>query len=227
MNNLDGEDPKVRVRRVIERLTNERTVVSDLDGSLHSIFPVAASPEECESLRRWVTREGARHTIEVGLGYGVSTLYICDALLEYHDRELSHIAIDPYQKTRFANCALQLLADAGVRHYVEWLGEESHIVLPRLLGQGHRFDFAFVDGNHRFEGVFLDIAYLWRLLHPGAIVFVDDYQLPSVSKAVAFCLTNLYWKLEERSTADKRHHWAVLRTNTRADIRSFDHFVEF
>ncbi|MGO9342728.1 MAG: class I SAM-dependent methyltransferase [Acidimicrobiales bacterium] len=227
MNNLDREGARRRIRRVIDRLTNEGSAVADLDGCFHSIFPVAASPEEGESLRSWVTREDARRTIEVGLGYGVSTMYICDALAEYDDPRASHVAIDPYQNTRFANCALQFLDEAGIRHKVEHLDEESQIVLPRLLGQGRRFDLAFVDGNHRFDRVFLDVVYLGRLLPPGAIVFVDDYQLPSVAKAVSFCLTNLNWSLEERSSVDGRHHWAVLRTNAQSDVRSFDYFVEF
>src|SRR5207248_1052002 len=52
--------------------------------------------------------------------------------------------------------------------------EESQLVLPRMVAEGRSFDFAFVDGNHRFDRVFLDLAYVGRLLHPGAVVFVDD-----------------------------------------------------
>lgn len=44
-----------------------------------------------------------------------------------------------------------------VRDLVEFHAEESQIVLPRLLAEARRFDLAFVDGNHRFEGVFLDL----------------------------------------------------------------------
>src|SRR5207237_1225838 len=104
---------------------------------------------------------------------------------------------------------------------------ESQIVLPRFLSEGRTFELAFVDGNHRFDGVFLDLVYLGRLLRPGGIVLVDDYQLASVARATSFCLTNLGWTLEEESTADDRHHWAVLRTSTVPDTRSFDYFVDF
>ena len=110
---------------------------------------------------------------------------------------------------------------------VEHHAEESQIVLPRFLSEGRTFDLAFVDGNHRFDGVFLDLVYLGRLLMPGAIVFVDDYQLASVARAASFCVTNLGWTFEEVSTGDDRHHWAVLRTSTAADTRPFDHFIDF
>jgi predicted O-methyltransferase YrrM len=58
---------------------------------------VAASPAEGQALRRWVVSERATRTIEVGLGYGISTLFICDGLLEVADPAAHHIAIDPYQ----------------------------------------------------------------------------------------------------------------------------------
>jgi hypothetical protein len=110
---------------------------------------------------------------------------------------------------------------------VEHHAEESQITLPRLLSQGRRFDLAVVDGNHRFDAVFLDLAYLGRLLRPGAIVFLDDYHLPAIARAASFFLTNRGWTLEEISTAEDRHHWAVLRTSTTPDTRPFDYFVDF
>jgi hypothetical protein len=42
---------------------------------------------------------------------------------------------------------------------------------------------AFLDGNHRFEGVFLDLVYSGRLLREGGIVFADDTQLAGVRRA--------------------------------------------
>jgi Methyltransferase domain len=110
---------------------------------------------------------------------------------------------------------------------VEFHAAESQIALPRFVSEGRRFDLAFVDGNHRFDGVFLDLVYLGRLLPPGGIVFVDDYHLASVARAAAFCLTNLGWTLEEASTAEPRHHWAVLRISQRPDTRSFDDYADF
>jgi hypothetical protein len=59
-------------------------------------------------------------------------------------------------------------------------------------------------------------------------VFVDDYQLPAVARAVSFfCVTNLDWTLEEVSAADELHRWAVLRTSAVADTRAFDYYVDF
>lgn len=222
-----GRDlPLPAVRVVIDQLVRDGTAVAS-DGTIHALFPVAAIPAEGEALRGWVIREGAAHTIEVGLGYGISALYICEGLLTNGDPTARHVAIDPHQGTRFANCALQFLERASVASLVEHYAEESQIALPRFLSEGRRFDLAFIDGNHRFDAVFVDLFYLARLLHPAAIVFLDDYHLPAVVRALSFFLANRGWTLEEVSTAHDQHHWAVLRTSREPDTRPFDYFVDF
>jgi predicted O-methyltransferase YrrM len=216
-----------QVRHVIERLVRDGTVLARSDGTVHRLFPVAASPAEGEALREWVVREGATQTIEIGLGYGISALFVCEGLLENGDAAARHVVVDPHQATRFGGCGLQVLEEAGVAPLVEYHAEESQIALPRLLSQGRGFDLAFVDGNHRFDGVFLDLVYLGRLLRRGGIVVVDDYQLPAVARAVSFYLTNLGWSLEEVSPVDEFHQWAVLRTSPVQDTRPFDYYVDF
>jgi predicted O-methyltransferase YrrM len=191
------------------------------------MFPVAIPAAEGEALRQWVIREGARHTIEVGLGYGVAALFTCEGLFANGAADAHHLVLDPNQTTRFANCGLQFLEEAGVSHVIEFLPAASEVALPSFLAEGRRFDLAFVDGNHRFDGVFLDLIYLGRLVRPAGVIVVDDFQLPSVLRAVSFCTSNLRWTVEAQSTDDRRHHWVVLRTPPGPVERGFDHFVEF
>jgi len=216
-----------RTRQVIDRLLLERTAVARSDGTVHNVFPVAVTAAEGEALRDWVIREQATRTIEIGLGYGISALFVCEGLLANGDASARHVVVDPYQATRFADCGLQFLDEAGLGELVEYHPEESAIVLPRFLTEGRSFDLAFVDGNHRFDGVFLDLVYLGRLVRPEAIVFVDDYQLPAVARAISFCTTNLAFKVEEVSTYDDVHQWTVLRTAHVPAQRPFDHYVDF
>ena len=222
----DREAALRRVRRVRERLLRDGEVVSRADGTTRRLAPLAVSPAEGEALRGWVLRERATRTIEIGLGYGISALFVCEGLLANGDPAAGHVVVDPYQ-VRLGNCGLQVLEEAGLAPLVEHRAEESQLALPRMLGEGRRFDLAFVDGNHRFDAVFLDLVYLGRLLRPGAVVFLDDHQLPAVARAASFFLRNLGWTLEEVSPADALHQWAVLRTSPTADERPFDLYVEF
>jgi predicted O-methyltransferase YrrM len=223
MENVMNRDARVQqVREVIDRLVRDGAVVANTDGMTHTIFPVAVSANDGDVLRKWVVREGARHTIEIGLGYGMSALYICEGLVANGHADARHVVIDPFQTSRFADCGLQALAAAGLTSLIEHHAEKSHIVLPRLLSEGRRFDLGFVDGNHRFDGVFLDLYYLGLLVQRGGIIILDDYDLPGIKRAVAFFVTNLNWTIEETSD-----DWVALRTAKDADNRHFTYFVEF
>lgn len=194
---------------------------------MHALAPVAIPAAEGEALRACVGRERARRTIEVGLGYGISATYICEGLLSVAAQDVRHVAIDPQQTSRFSDCGLQVLDDVGLGDLLELYRDESQIVLPCLLAEGSQFDLAFVDGDHRFDGVLLDLVFLGRLIQPSGVLFVDDYQLPSVSHAVSFFVTNLGWAVEEVSRSDEDHNWVVLRTPRVPLERAWNHFVEF
>jgi len=223
-----------RVRAVRERLLEEGAVVTRADGVRRELFPVAIGAAEGSALRDCVVAEHAKRTIEVGLGFAISTLFLCEALLE-NGPDARHVAIDPYQleslpshRTAYAGAGLQILEDAGVRDLVDLHAEESQLVLPRLLAGGRTFDLAFVDGNHRFEAVFLDLVYLARLLPERAVVFVDDVQLPGVRRAVDFCVASLGWTVDVDGSDGDAHAWQALRTGPRsAFLRPFDRLADF
>jgi predicted O-methyltransferase YrrM len=214
----------LRVCEVVERL------LADDD----ELFPVAVGRKEGLALYERMCAERAQRTLETGLGYGIAALFICQGLLE-NGSGGRHVAVDPYQRmglkgqtTRFRGRGLAALEEAGVLDVVEFHEEESQIVLPRLLADGRSFDLAFLDGNHRFEGVFLDLVYSGRLLKEGGIVFVDDTQLPGVRRAVDFCVANLDWVVEDGGDEGTAHEWLVLRTGSHAAFRRpFADFVDF
>jgi predicted O-methyltransferase YrrM len=220
-----------QIRNVIDRLIRDGATVAREDGSRNELFSIAVPPALGEALGTWVRRENARRTIEVGLAYGISALYICEALVAGGTADVRHVAIDPYQThgpdgRGFASCGLQHLEEAGLASLVEHHEEESQIALPRLLVERRTFDLAFIDGNHRFERVFLDLYYLGRLVRPGGLIVLDDYHLPGIERAVSFFLTNLGWELDDVAESDG-HRWAAVRTSTAEDSRHFAYFVDF
>jgi len=70
-----------RVRSVLGRLVRDGTAQARSDGSVHRLFPVAVGPAEGAAIRSWVIREAAACTVESGLGYGISALFVCEGLL--------------------------------------------------------------------------------------------------------------------------------------------------
>lgn len=200
-----------------ERLRGVRSALAD------DVFPTAIGAREGAALRDLVRADNARLTLETGLGFGVSALWICEALLELGDGT-RHVAVDPFPRP----AALETLAAAGVSELVELHEEPSELALPRLVGEGRRFDLAFLDGNHRFEGVFCDLVHAGRLVREGGVVFVDDVQLPAIRRAVEFCVRNLDWTVQDEAAESDAHAWVVLRTGpAEAYRRPYDAFVDF
>lgn len=110
---------------------------------------------------------------------------------------------------------------------IDFYPQESQILLPCFIAEGKTFDFAFVDGSHLFDKVFVDLILLGQLVKPEGIIFADDYDAKAVAKAISFCVKNLKWKVEELSPRSRGHRWAVLRTPKKPIARSYPHFVNF
>ena len=170
-----------------------RGSVSDAAGFPVDLAPHSIERAQGEALRDLAIAERAERTLEVGLALGMSALFMCQAVLA---RGGHHVAIDPFQTESWNGAGLRTLRHAGVEGLVEVIEEESQLALPRLVAEGREFDLAFVDGDHRFEGVFLDLYFMTRLVRPGGVVVVDDMWMPAVRTAVAYVEKNMAATLE-------------------------------
>lgn len=100
---ISGDDALARLRQVIDRLIRDGRIVARLDNSDHEIFPVAVSAAEGQSLRDWIVREKVARTIEIGLAYGLSALFVCEGLLMNGQQSVRHV---PTRKdSRIAVCS--------------------------------------------------------------------------------------------------------------------------
>jgi predicted O-methyltransferase YrrM len=214
--------------------------VPDENGESRSILPSGMPRESGARLRDLLVAEGATTTIEVGLALGLSTLHICDALLE-HDASGRHTAIDPLERSHYGNAGLLSLERAGVRDLVEHVDLSSDLALPTLLRDRRgEFDVALVDGAHWFDYAFLDAFLCMQLVRPGGVVVLDDTWMPGPRLAARYLVTNLGCTeipdvLPQGRTAGRRGllqpHWphmTALRTPAAdAPGRHRDAFVPF
>jgi hypothetical protein len=82
------------------------------------------------------------------------------------------------------------LEEAGLGTIVTLYEEPSELCLPRLVTEGLRVDFAFVDGHHLFDYVVTECLFLGKLLPRGGLLVVDDANLPAIGRACDFFSTN-------------------------------------
>jgi predicted O-methyltransferase YrrM len=164
---------------------------TDAAGRVHRVDD-AVSAAEAAVLAHLVRRLDARVTLETGTAFGVSALAICTALaaLPATTPPRSHYGIDPVQTAQYGSAALAALERADLAGYFTLLEGPSHLELPALLAAGVQLDFAFIDGWHTFDYKLLDFFYIDKMLRPGGIVALHDYQWESTQKVVRFALTH-------------------------------------
>jgi predicted O-methyltransferase YrrM len=230
---LDNE----RARRIRERIaaTYAGKSMRGEDGAVYSIVPVAVPPERGRFLLEVCRAHGAASTLEVGMAWGLSTLHIFLALAENGISAPHHVLMDPFQPTVYHNAALRALDELGLGANVEFYPEPSGIVLPRLAAARRQFDLAFIDGDHRFDGVFIDLFYVDQLLKPGGIAVFDDMSWDGVYLACRFAETNYgYETVAELAPPDQPRQAGPVRPLIRAYRkpqqaieRDQPHFVPF
>ena len=158
---------------------------------LHSNIP----PEEGEFLQKVIAEVKPKVSLEVGLAFGISALFICEALTKV--QALRHIIIEPDDWGGLNN-----LKEAGYEQLIELHNLPSFRALPRLEAEGRKIDFAFIDGMHTFDYVMLDFFYIDRLLRVGGVVVFDDANWESIRKVCRYIVTNRSYTVFPSSQSD-------------------------
>ena len=157
------------------------------------------------SLARLFQAHRPSRTLEIGLCLG-GTCLLFTALhqMSAASPARQHVAIDPFQRSRWKNAGLLAVERSGTSGYLDFREELSAFALPRLASENARFDLVYIDGSHLFEDVFVDFYYTARLLNPGGLVAFDDCSDPHVSKVLQFLCANLSGMFDELDLAPFR-----------------------
>ena len=172
---------------VLERLYREGAVVHR-DGKRRPLCPPGIPAARGEYLFDLVRDRRPTLTLEVGFAYGLSTLFIAEALRQNGSGH--HVTIDPNERSRFDSLGLRHVDEAGLSSWVTFYEEPAELCLPRLVKEGTRIDIAFNDSGHLFDHVILEFVFLARLLRKGGLLVFDDAGLPAVERACGFIATN-------------------------------------
>lgn len=143
----------------------------------------AVSRAEAEFIHGLLARLKPKITLEVGMGYGFSAVHIMSATGSVHH------AMDPLQE-EYGNLGLKNVERQGLAGNLIFHPEYSHAALPRLLREGVKVDFAFIDGGHRFDEIFLDFYYAELLLNDGGHILLHDAWMRSTQTVASWVRRN-------------------------------------
>ncbi|HUO08287.1 MAG TPA: class I SAM-dependent methyltransferase [Phycisphaerae bacterium] len=181
------------MNEVIESIYREKKFTLP-SGRTVEPFPTSIKREEGEALYRVVREKKPERTLEVGMAWGMSSLFICEALRE--NGRGTHVAIDPFQGN-FEHGGVWNVKRAGFGDLLTFYERPSQLMLAELAGKGERFEVIFIDGSHLFDGAFVDFYFSDLLLPVGGLVIFDDLWMPAVRKVIRFVLTNRRYEIAE------------------------------
>lgn len=135
-----------------------------------------------------------RSALEIGSFEGMSACYAIEELLGSNPGETQFVALDEWVQTyqhenidmtavegrfdRNIATALGRAAKKGATVNFEKLKGRSADILPQMIGMKLKFDFIYVDGDHRADAVLRDLVHGFDLLNPGGVLIADDYLWP-------------------------------------------------
>jgi predicted O-methyltransferase YrrM len=163
----------------------------DRDVPLHS----HTSLGQAEFLIQQLRSIDASTTLEIGLAYGISALCIADEIKGKPNAR--HYVIDPFQNsTYWSGLGLLNLERAGLRSIVDFREDLAQMVLPQLIQDGVRIDFAYVDAGKRMDDTLLFSHFLQQLVRVGGLIAFDDLSFPGIRKALRYILQQEHFQLK-------------------------------
>lgn len=166
-------------------------VVEDDRGKSHALTS-AVDVNYAQVLHDLVLREKPELVVEVGLANGVSTLAILSAL-ETNGGNGRLISIDPYQTAHWHSVGVSHVRRAGFAARHRHIELSDHLALPTLLAENSQVDFAYIDGAHTFDHVFLDFFYLDKMLSPGRLMGFNDCIYPAIHRVLRYLGTHRHY----------------------------------
>lgn len=124
-----------------------------------------------------VTEHDLRWTLEVGLAWGGSALFITEA---HRRRGVGHhFAADPFQFQSFAGAGARTVVAADEGGHFTHLNVMGTAAMQGFRTAGLFMDLIYVDGNHGTEEVRSDFLDANRLLREGGFLALDDCDMAS------------------------------------------------
>jgi hypothetical protein len=143
----------------------------------------------CTALYQTVLKNRPQSCVEIGMACGLSTLAILAALRDIGEGgQLT--SIDPHQSTERKGVGVANVKRAGFGDIHTLIEDFDYAALPRLLADGTRVDFSYIDGWHTFDYTLLDFFYLDKMTPVGGVVGFNDCGVRAVHRVLKFVKTH-------------------------------------
>ncbi|RTL56073.1 MAG: class I SAM-dependent methyltransferase [Sphingobacteriales bacterium] len=160
--------------------------------------------EQCDFLQRLISENKFSNSIEIGFAYGISALAITEEIVKNNGR---HVIIDKFENTGWDGVGLDLIAQAGYSQNIDFHEEFCYIVLPKLLEEGRKFDFAYIDSTKQLDWLLVDFFFLDKLLIKNGIIVFDDVSFPGIRKLLRYISQFPDYKVYDTFPKNQKSHF--------------------
>lgn len=167
-----------------------------------------------EFLYNLVVEKRLKKSVEIGLGYGSTALFVSAGHKVIGDADSYHIAIDPKQGEKWNRVGVENIAKLDY-HRFKLIEEPSYIALPKLLSQlvkessgrkdVNRADLCIIGGWNEYQLSLLDLFYCDLIVEKEGYIAVTEEDKSASDELVKFISKN--WKHYDRiNTVYKSYH---------------------
>jgi predicted O-methyltransferase YrrM len=115
------------------------------------------------------------HFLEIGSFEGRSATWCLDNILTHDDSHLDCVEIAEGDDCWFYQNLKYNLSDHMKTGKCKLITGASNSVLPKLIQEGEKYDFIYVDGSHDTKSILEDTILSFLVLKVGGLMSLDDY----------------------------------------------------
>lgn len=109
----------------------------------------------------------AKHFLELGTSLGVSAAYLASS-----NSSIKGVTID--SNLNSTTKSQSLFDEFFFPHQVEFNNGKFNDILPYVLKDENKFDFVFIDGDHKYESTIDYVSQIKLFLSDNAVIVLDD-----------------------------------------------------
>lgn len=124
-----------------------------------------------------------KKSLEVGLAFGISALFILEKHREFNNDRGSHLVIEPFS---WGGVAEHNIEKEGLTKYVDIRYAKSYDILPKLYYEKCHIQFAYIDTLKLFDTILQDFYFIDKMLDVNGVFILDDCFWPGVQRVARF-----------------------------------------
>jgi predicted O-methyltransferase YrrM len=178
--------------------------------------------EEGLTIYNTIIQNNFTKCLEIGMGYGISSIYILLALKKSINNDKKLVSIDMLESKQWKNFGMKILKFFEMIKYHQLIENMHYIELPKIVEMKENFDFIFINSWYSFENMIVILFYCSKILRKDGIIVINEIYQPNIYKCIKFIDNNYKFFKKINSHPSLAVYKKIIDDN-----RSWDYYNNF